>query len=138
MYHVIYDGDCNLCVNLVKLLETLDRGQQFRYSPMQDHSMLDRFGITANDCEKGMILINADRPDQRWQGSDAAEEIARLLPLGEPFINAYRQLPGLKQGGDRFYEQLRDNRYDWFGKRSSLYQSAYPICETGQCSSNDK
>jgi predicted DCC family thiol-disulfide oxidoreductase YuxK len=29
--------------------------------------------------------------------------------------------------GDRVYEQVRDNRYSWFGKRSSTYQSAYPV-----------
>ncbi|MEO0410165.1 MAG: DCC1-like thiol-disulfide oxidoreductase family protein, partial [Cyanobacteria bacterium P01_A01_bin.135] len=36
MYYVIYDGSCNLCVNLVKALETIDQGQRFRYIPMQD------------------------------------------------------------------------------------------------------
>jgi len=29
IYHVIYDGNCNLCVNLVKLLEQVDPSQQF-------------------------------------------------------------------------------------------------------------
>jgi len=27
------------------------------------------------DCELGMILIDADSPERRWQGSAAAEEI---------------------------------------------------------------
>ncbi|NEQ81993.1 MAG: DUF393 domain-containing protein, partial [Moorea sp. SIO2I5] len=35
-YHVIYDGDCNLCVTLVQLLENLDQGKLFNYIPMQD------------------------------------------------------------------------------------------------------
>jgi predicted DCC family thiol-disulfide oxidoreductase YuxK len=53
----------------------------------------------------GMILINGrDREaalrdrDQRWQGSNAAEEITRLLPLGDLFIQAYRALPSMKAG----------------------------------------
>ncbi|PLZ35449.1 thiol-disulfide oxidoreductase, partial [Fischerella thermalis WC542] len=29
-YYVIYDGNCNLCVTLVQLLENLDQGNQFR------------------------------------------------------------------------------------------------------------
>lgn len=66
MYHVIYDGNCNLCVNLVRWLEELDRGQQFLYTPMQDQMQLDRYGITAADCEQGMILLDAEHPDQRW------------------------------------------------------------------------
>ncbi|MBD3885117.1 DUF393 domain-containing protein [Phormidium tenue FACHB-886] len=128
MYYVIYDGNCNLCVNLVKLLETLDRGDRFQYIPMQDTQALSQFNITAQDCEFGMILLNADAPEQRWQGSDAAEEIGRLLPLGSLFVEAYRALPGVKWAGDRVYEQVRDNRYSLFGKRTSTYRSPYPVC----------
>ncbi|MBE9227969.1 DUF393 domain-containing protein [Phormidium sp. LEGE 05292] len=126
-YYVIYDGNCNLCVTLVKVLENLDRGQLFRYSPMQDLETLSQFGITSQDCEMGMILIDADAPERRWQGSDAAEEIGRLLPVGNSFVATYRALPGVKWVGDRIYEQVRDNRYTIFGKRDTTYQSGYPI-----------
>ncbi|MFB2875913.1 thiol-disulfide oxidoreductase DCC family protein [Floridanema aerugineum] len=126
-YYVIYDGNCNLCVTLVQILETLDRGQMFHYSPMQDLETLSQFGITAEDCEMGMILIDANAPEKRWQGSDAAEEIGRLLPAGNGFVAAYRALPGVKWVGDRIYEQVRDNRYTIFGKRETTYQSGYPI-----------
>lgn len=132
-HYVIYDGNCNLCVNLVKLLEELDHGQQFQYMPMQDHAGLERFGITSQDCEMGIILIYAEMPEQRWQGSAAAEEIGRLLPLGSVFVSAYRAIPGLKWGGDRAYEHVRDNRYTFFGKRSTVYQSSYPVCHDDAC-----
>jgi predicted DCC family thiol-disulfide oxidoreductase YuxK len=127
MYHVIYDGNCNLCVNLVKLLEQLDQGRQFRYAPMQDQAVLNQFGITPQTCELGLILIQAHDPSQRWQGTAAAEEIGRLLPAGSGCVSAYRAIPGLKGLGDRVYEQVRDNRYQLFGKRDTTYQSAYPI-----------
>jgi predicted DCC family thiol-disulfide oxidoreductase YuxK len=145
MYKVIYDGNCNLCVTLVRLLERLDRGQQFGYIPMQDEATLAQLEITAADCEMGMILIapedgaaagegplEAHLP-KRWQGSDAAEEIGRLLPLGAVFVQAYRALPGAKQGGDRTYEFIRDNRYSLFGKRSETYIADYSACEDGSC-----
>ncbi len=134
MYHVIYDGNCNLCVNLVKTLEQLDHGDRFQYAPMQDQQILDRYDITPQDCEMGMLLINRENPTQRWQGSDAAEEIGRLLPVAEAFVTAYRAIPGVKWMGDRFYEQIRDNRYSLFGKRDSVYQPTYPACDTGTCS----
>lgn len=124
-YYVIYDGNCNLCTTLVQVLESLDRGNLFQYAPMQDEATLKQWGITSSDCELGMILIDADMPERRWQGSTAAEEIGRLLPLGNVFVTAYRSLPGLKWAGDRAYEQIRDNRYSWFGKRASTYQTAY-------------
>ncbi len=127
-YHVIYDGNCNLCVTFVKLLEQFDQGQQFHYIPMQDQATLNQFGVTPAACELGMILIDGENPERRWQGSDAAEEIGRLLPTGEMFVNAYRSLPGLKQAGDRIYAQVRDNRYTLFGRRDTTYHSAYPSC----------
>ncbi|AFZ27558.1 hypothetical protein Cylst_5549 [Cylindrospermum stagnale PCC 7417] len=130
-YYVIYDGNCHLCVTLVQLLETLDRGNLFRYTSMQDEQTLSQWGITPEDCEQGMIVIDGNTPSGRWQGSAAAEEIGRLLPLGNVFVEAYRALPGMKWVGDRFYEQIRDNRYTLFGKRSQTYQSAY--CVDGSC-----
>jgi predicted DCC family thiol-disulfide oxidoreductase YuxK len=130
-YNVIYDGNCNLCVTLVQLLEKLDQGKLFLYTPMQDEETLAQWGITPQDCEQGMILIDGIAPAKRWQGSDAAEEIGRLLPMGGVFVEAYQALPGMKWVGDRFYEQIRDNRYTLFGKRSSTYQSAY--CVDGSC-----
>lgn len=133
LHHVIYDGNCNLCVNLVKLLETLDRGERFLYTPMQDQSTLDRFNITPADCELGMILIDANQPTNRWQGSAAAEEIGRLLPAAKPLVETYRALPGAKWMGDRLYEQVRDNRYTLFGKRKTTYQSVYASCESDRC-----
>ncbi len=125
MYYVIYDGNCNLCVTLVQLLETLDKGQMFRYTTMQDEKTLQQWGVTPQDCELGMILIDANAPARRWQGSAAAEEIGRLLPKSSIFVDAYRALPGVKWVGDRVYEQVRDNRYSLFGKRDSTYKSAY-------------
>ncbi len=80
-YYLIYDGDCNLCVTLVQLLETLDQGKLLRYVPMQDEQSLKQWGITEQNCQQGMILIDANAPERLWQGSDAAEEIGRLLPL---------------------------------------------------------
>jgi predicted DCC family thiol-disulfide oxidoreductase YuxK len=133
MYHVIYDGNCNLCVNLVRFLEVLDQGQRFQYAPMQDQSILERLSITAQDCELGMILIDSQDPQRRWQGSDAAEEIGRILPVGSLFVLTYRAMPGMKWMGDRLYEQVRDNRYTLFGKRSETYHSAYSLCKENSC-----
>ena len=132
-YHLVYDGNCNLCVGFTQLLEKFDRGSLFDYIPMQDEANLQKFNITAEDCEMGMILIDAQKPENRWQGSEAAEEIARLLPMGAAFIAAYRSLPGVKWIGDRTYERVRDNRYQWFGKRDTTYRSAYPIgCQSNK------
>jgi predicted DCC family thiol-disulfide oxidoreductase YuxK len=118
-YQVVYDSKCNLCSNFAQLLKEFDREQIFSYIPMQDQAALADYGIAPQDCEAGMILIETIRPFRSWQGSEAAEEIARLLPWGEAFIAAYRAIPGMKWLGDRTYEQIRDHRYQWFGDRQN-------------------
>jgi predicted DCC family thiol-disulfide oxidoreductase YuxK len=143
---VIYDGNCNLCVNWVRLLRQVDREAQFCYIPMQ-HPALSQWGVSESDCQQGMILLSPElNPGQaaeqpRWQGSAAAEEIARLLPGGALLIAAYRALPGAKNLGDRAYVQIRDNRYNWFGQRSTYWAdpSVKPLdtamgeCHTDSC-----
>ncbi|MBW4697333.1 MAG: DUF393 domain-containing protein [Aphanocapsa lilacina HA4352-LM1] len=123
---VIYDGLCNLCVNLVQWLEGLDEGRQFRYVPMQDQTGLERYEVAPGQCEAGMILIDPGPPERRYQGSAAAEEIARRMPGGEAVIAVYRSVPGLSELGDGCYVRIRDHRYDWFGRRSEIYCSTYP------------
>ncbi|GBF82161.1 thiol-disulfide oxidoreductase DCC family protein [Aphanothece sacrum] len=126
-YHVIYDGNCNLCATFTQLLETFDQGKLFDYIPIQNQDTLQQFGITSEDCQMGMILIDGNSSQNRWQGSEAAEEIINLLPLGQAFIIAYRALPGMKMLGDKTYEKVRDNRYKLFGKREKTYNSSYPF-----------
>jgi predicted DCC family thiol-disulfide oxidoreductase YuxK len=125
VYTVIYDGNCNLCSNLVQLLAQFDRGQRFQYLPMQDTAALAQYQITPADCELGMIVIDQADRTKRWQGSAAAEQIGQLLPMVSGLVAAYRALPGFKPLGDRVYEQVRDHRYDWFGRRSQTYEADY-------------
>ncbi len=135
-YYTIYDGDCNLCVTFVQQLEQIDRGNLFRYIPMQDKQTLAKFGVTEDDCQQGMMLINGEDLTQRWQGSAAAEAIGKLLPGVNLAIDLYRWIPGLKWLGDRGYLQIRDNRYQWFGKRNLTYLSPYQFqsCQADNCS----
>ena len=143
-YYAIYDGNCNLCVTFVQQLEQIDsvqqrlrqRGKLFQYIPMQDKQTLAKFGVSEDDCQQGMMLINAEDLTQRWQGSEAAEAIGKLLPGVSLAIDLYRWIPGLKWLGDRGYVQMRDNRYHWFGKRARTYFSddRFESCEEGKCS----
>ncbi len=135
-YYAIYDGNCNLCVTFIQQLEQIDSGKLFKYIPMQDKQTLTEFGVTEEDCQQGMMLINADDPTQRWQGSEAAEAIGKLLPGVNLAVDLYRWIPGLKWLGDRGYLQIRDNRYQWFGKRDRTYLSPdrFKSCQDDRCS----
>jgi len=132
-YNVIYDGDCNLCVTFTKLLESFDKGKLFNYIPMQNTESLRQLNITPQDCELGMILVDDSDIEERWQGSEAAERIVELLPNGSLLINAYRAMPGLKWLGDKSYLQIRDNRYQWFGKTDNTYHSIFSCQNNSNC-----
>ena len=137
-YHVIYDGNCNLCVTFTQLLENFDQGNLFNYISMQETNTLQQLNITPEDCKLGMILINSNDLTESYQGSDAAEKIVELLPNGQLFINAYRAIPGLKWLGDRTYLQVRDNRYQWFGSRQETYYSQYNFsCKNNSACSSE-
>jgi predicted DCC family thiol-disulfide oxidoreductase YuxK len=136
MYCLIYDGECNLCAHFVQALAQVDRGQRLTYAPMQDAEVLAQWGIPAAECEMGMILVDVDRPQRRWQGSDAVEELTRLVPLGAATVGLYRWFPGLKALGDRLYAQVRDHRYRWFGRRTALYRAPYPVGCRGEAQGN--
>jgi predicted DCC family thiol-disulfide oxidoreductase YuxK len=133
-YLVIYDGDCNLCAGLVQLLERLDQGRTFAYSPMQNAEILARFQLAIADMVLGVMLIDLNCPSIRWQGSSAIEEIAKLLPNAAPFVHLYLQIKPIKWLGDRTYEQIRNHRYALFGKRSHTFVSEFaPICAGDRC-----
>lgn len=134
-YYVIYDGKCHLCVTFTQLLEKLDQGVQFYYTPMQETITLQQLGITPEECQLGVILINSTNLNERWQGSEALEKIIQLLPNGQVLITAYHQIPGLKKLGDNTYLQVRDHRYQWFGGRADPYYSSYTFtCDPqGNC-----
>ncbi len=84
----------------------------------------------------GIILIDRNALESRWQSSDAVEEIGQLLPGGDLFVATYRALPGAKWLGARVDEQVRERRYDMFGKRDT-YNSAYPVSCKASLSSNN-
>lgn len=136
-YNVIYDGNCNLCVTFTQWLENFDQGNLFNYIPMQNKEVLEQFNITPADCELGMILIDSDNLNQRWQGSLAAEKIIELLPNGDLLMNIYRGIPNLKWLGDKSYLKIRDNRYQWFGSREKTYYSSYGLSCTNNSNCND-
>lgn len=121
-YLIIYDGRCQLCSGWVAALYKLEGGRWLSYLPMQDEAALAQWGITPVTCQQGVILIDQNRPERRWQGTAALEQLASLLPGVAPVVAAYQRLPGLKAIGDACYVQIRDHRYEWFGERSEVYR----------------
>jgi predicted DCC family thiol-disulfide oxidoreductase YuxK len=79
---LLYDGVCALCNGVVKFLMKRDRGDRFRYAPLQSglgREVLARFGIL--EFPNGVVLVvNALTANERlYQRSDAVAASLRQL-----------------------------------------------------------
>lgn len=90
---LIYDGECGLCRDAVRVVRRWDRDHRMVYVPFQDHATVARFGIALPALAAAMHLL---LPDGRvLAGADAAPEIARLLP-GKAWLAPLYRVPGVR------------------------------------------
>jgi predicted DCC family thiol-disulfide oxidoreductase YuxK len=115
---LLYDGVCALCNGVVKFLMKRDRGDRFRFAPLQSElgrEMLARFDI--HTFPDGVVLITgALTPAERiYRRSDAVQE--SLRQLDEPWKQmgkALNVLPRfLREWG---YSVIARYRYRLFGR----------------------
>jgi predicted DCC family thiol-disulfide oxidoreductase YuxK len=104
---VIYDGECTLCRDAVRLLQRWDRAQRLRYVPYQDEPAVRGFGIPMAALTAAWHLV---LPDGRiFAGADAAPEIARLLP-GKAWLAPLYRVPGVRPVARRVYAWIAARR----------------------------
>ena len=66
---------------------------------MQDEDTPGNFlAFAPEDCEAGMILINLENTEQRWQGSDAAERNWSSFTSGAYFSAGVSPVTGGQSG----------------------------------------
>jgi predicted DCC family thiol-disulfide oxidoreductase YuxK len=115
---LLYDGVCALCNGMVKFLMKRDRGERFRFAPLQSElgrELLARFDI--HTFPDGVVLIiEALTPAERiYRRSDAVQE--SLQQLGAPWKQmgkALNLLPRfLREWG---YGVIARYRYRLFGR----------------------
>ena len=102
---LIYDGDCGLCQQAVKLLRRWDREHVLRFVPFQDGPAVAQFGIALPALAAAMHLI---RPDGRvYAGADALPELLRMFPGKRgPFF----RIPGVLPLARRIYAWIAIRR----------------------------
>lgn len=110
---LIYDGVCNLCNGAVDFVMRKDRYKQFQFVALQSDRgkmLVEEFKIP-HELDS-IILISGK---QVFIESDAAIEIARLLPVPWNWLSVFRIIPVKLR--NRMYKWIAKNRYRWFGKR---------------------
>jgi predicted DCC family thiol-disulfide oxidoreductase YuxK len=109
-FTVVYDGHCNVCSRLVKLLTKWDRNHELEIIPSQKAGVRQRFPwIPARSyVESVQVIRNSD--GKTWQAAAALEEILNAMPKGR-LISWLFRIPLVRPLVDRFYRWFARNRY---------------------------
>ena len=112
---ILFDGICNLCNGAVNFILKRDKKKQFRFVALQSEKGIDlisKFKI-APETDSIILILN----NQIYTESDAAIEIAKLLPAPWNWLSVFKIIP--KKVRDGIYKWIAKNRYRWFGKRKT-------------------
>ena len=108
-YTLVWDGTCNTCQRLVKLLHAWDTEEMVETIPSQNTSVFARFPwIPAEAYSEAVQLIGPG--GETWQGAAALEKLLKILPHG----GLLGWIFGIPLAGDlidRFYRWFAKNRY---------------------------
>ncbi|HVD61850.1 MAG TPA: DUF393 domain-containing protein [Gemmatimonadaceae bacterium] len=122
-YSVVYDGNCNVCKKLVKVLRRWDKQHQLEILPSQTPGIGARFPwIPARAYLESIQLIRTS-DGKTWQGAAAIEEIIDALPKGK-LITWIFSIPFARPVAEKFYRWFARNRYHLgCGEHCQLRQS---------------
>lgn len=120
---LIYDGYCNLCINLIKMLEPQNRvgdGEfKMRFVPFQKaDALIEQYGLKREELKSALHFIS-----EAGEVFKAGEAVARLsdffpmLKVGSGFFKT--------QLGEKFYRLIAANRYGIFGCSDECYISEF-------------
>lgn len=109
-YTVVYDGHCNVCKKLVKVLKKWDRNHQLEILPSQTPGLHARFPwIPARAYLESIQLVD-HRTETTSQGAAAIERLIDALPKGR-FITWIFSIPFVRPLAEKFYRWFARNRY---------------------------
>lgn len=104
---LVYDGECGLCEDAVRLVQRWDRAAAFEYIPFQNAARVARFRIALPSLAAAMHVV---LPDGRiFAGADAVPEILRRLPRKKWLALPFR-VPGVLPVARRVYAYVAARR----------------------------
>jgi predicted DCC family thiol-disulfide oxidoreductase YuxK len=109
--HVLYDGQCPLCLRSVGILKRLDWLGMLTYVNARDRQQLPASDAPL-DPERLVQEMHVLTPDGRrlYHGFAALRWIAWRLPVFWPFA-PFLYIPGIPQLGQRLYLWIARNRF---------------------------
>ncbi|SIO13420.1 thiol-disulfide oxidoreductase DCC family protein [Algoriphagus halophilus] len=113
---IFFDGVCNLCNTSIDFVIQRDKKDHFLVGALQDETskrILERFEVDKNYLDSIVLLES----DQIYYKSTAALKIAKNLSGLWPLLHPLVILP--ESFRDFIYDWIGNNRYKWFGKKST-------------------
>ena len=109
---ILFDGVCNLCNASVRFVISRDRGDRFRFAPLQSEVGRRLAGDYALPDDLRTFLLIDD--EQSYEKSAAWLRVMRRL--GWPWSALYLLVIVPRPVRDWVYDIVGRNRYKWFGK----------------------
>ena len=107
---LVYDGNCNVCGKLVRMLQRWGRGsKRLEIVPSQAPGVRARFPwIPARAYTESVQLVGPN--GRTWQGAAAVEQVIDLMPKGR-LVTWVFSIPFARPLAERFYRWFARNRY---------------------------
>lgn len=111
---IFFDGVCGLCNRFVDFLLKHDRGDVFRFAPLQSEigaAVMKQAGLEAGALSSVVLYEDC----RAWTRSAAVLRVLARLGLPFSLAGVFWIVPGPVR--DAVYDWIARNRYKWFGKR---------------------
>lgn len=120
---LIYDGYCNLCINLIKTLELQNRintGEfKMHFVPFQKaDALIEQYGLKREELKSALHFISES--GEVFKAGEAVSKLGEhfpMLKIGSGFFKT--------ELGEKFYKLIAANRYGVFGCADECYISEF-------------
>ena len=109
---VLFDGVCNMCNSVVKIIINRDKYGEFYFASLQSESGQQILKEHHGKMVDSVVLL---RDGQLYYFSDAALHIAKKMDGAWKLLHIFIIIP--RPIRDRVYHYIAKNRYKWFGKK---------------------
>ncbi len=120
---LIYDGYCNLCINLIKTLEPQNRTREGEFKmwfvPFQKaDALIEQYALNREELKSALHFISEQ--GEVFKAGEAIGKLAEhfaMLKIGSGFFKT--------ELGEKFYKLIAANRYGVFGCADECYISEF-------------
>lgn len=107
---MVYDGSCNVCGRLVRVLERRDRAKKLEIVSSGAEGVAGRFPWIPPGAYGESLQVIRTADNRTWQGAAAVEQLLDVLPRG-PFVSWLFSIPFARPIAEKLYRTFARNRY---------------------------